>query len=145
MRRFFVAFAICFCCFAAHGQKTRLGQSLPHAKPGDAYPIKMHISGVHYRTSYGGIGGGLSKNMPDAIMDGEKDATYVDAIMDGQKIELQSNQNIPFWYYNLALGDHQARLLKDPHKANDAPLFREYELLLPNNTVWRCVVTGISE
>ena len=132
MRRFFVALAICFCCFAARGQKTRLGQDLPHAKEGVAYPIKVHVSGVHYRTEY--IGSGQMNH-----------TMYIDAVINGGKVELQVNQDIPFHLYNWPLGDQQARLLKDPHKTNDTPLFREYELLLPDNTVWRCTVTGISE
>ena len=132
MRKFLVALTIGFCCFAARGQKTRFGQELPYAKPGVAYPIKVHVSGLHYRTEY--TGSGLND-----------DVTYVDAILDGKKVELQTRQYIPFKPYHLTLGDHQARLLKDPNKTNDTPLFREYELLLPDNTIWHCTVTGISE
>ena len=131
MRKFVVALAICFCCFAAHGQKTRLGQEPPHAKPGVIYPIKVHVSGIHFRTAYVGEGQNIY-------------TTYVDAILDGQKVELELNES--FEPHNLpTLGDHQARLLKEPHKTKDAPLFREYELLLPDNTVWPCTLTGISE
>jgi hypothetical protein len=132
MRRFFVALTICFFCFSARGQKTRYGQEAPHAKPGVIYPIKVHVSGVHDRTSYVGAGQYIG-------------VTYVDAIIDGKKIELQVKDS-NFEPYNLpTLGDHQARLLKDPHKRKDTPLFREYELLLSDNTVWPCTVTGISE
>ena len=131
MRRFFVALTICFVGLTAHGQKTRLGQEPQHAKPGVIYPIKVHVSGIHYVTSYGGEGGPI-------------DVPYVDAIMDGKKVELQLK--VSFEPHNLpTFGDHQARLLKDPHKTNNTPLFREYELLLSDNTVWPCTVTGISE
>jgi hypothetical protein len=138
MKRFFVVLTICFCCFAARGQKTRieqktrLQQESPQATPGVVYPIKVHISGVHYRTEY--VGGGL-----------DKDVTYVDAIVDGKKVELQTNRYIHFQHYDLMLGDHQARLLEDSQKANNTLLFRGYELLLPDNIVWRCSVTGILE
>jgi hypothetical protein len=132
MRKFFVGFAICFCCIAAHGQKTRYGQEPPHPKPGTIYPIKVHISGIHTRTEY--EGGGLYD-----------DGTYVDAIIDGKKVELQVNHDHEEIYGLPPLGDLQARLLKEPRRPNNTPLFREYELLLPNNTIWRCNVTGIFE
>ena len=136
MRSFFVALAICFYCFAAHGQKTRLEQGIEHAKAGVVYPIKVHVSGIHYRSE--NPKGILDLGMPNKAM-------YENAVMDGKKVELQLNQEIPFPFYNFPLGDQQARLLKDSHTTKDTPLFREYELLLPDNTVWRFVVTGISE
>ena len=50
-------------------------------------------------------------------------------------------------YYELAIapGDYQARLLKNAAKKNAAPIFQEYELILPERTIWHCTVTGISE
>jgi hypothetical protein len=122
-----------------HGQKTRLGQELPHAKPGDDYPIKVHISGKHYRDEHVG-----SQN---------QDVIYADVIMNGKKIELRGDQGADFQYpyghplklYKLPLGEYPARLLKDSPKVDEAPVFQVYELLLPDKTVWRCTVTGISE
>ena len=133
MRKFLVALAIGFCCFAARGQKTRFGQELPYAKPGVVYPIKVHVSGLHYRTEY------------NTISSLNEYVTYVDAILDGKKVELQTKQYSPAKPDNLPFGDYRARLLKDPHKTNDTLLFREYELVLPDNTLWRGTVTGISE
>ena len=123
-----------------HGQKTRLGQELPNAKPGDAYPIKVHILGLHYRKEF--IGSGQTAEV-----------IYADAVMKGKKIELRGYQEADFQYphghplkfYKLPLRDYQARLLKDSPKVDDAPLFQVYELLLPDKTVWSCTVTGISE
>jgi hypothetical protein len=115
-----------------HGQKTRFGQELPHAKPGDNYPIKVHISGLHYRGEY--VGSGQTA-----------DVIYADAVMNGKKVELRGEQGIPSQHYKLPLGDYQARLLKDSQKVDDPPLFQVYELVLPDKTVWRCNVTGISE
>ncbi|AEU35644.1 hypothetical protein [Granulicella mallensis] len=132
MRKFLVALAIGFCCFAARGQKTRFGDELPHPKPGVVYPIKVHVSGLHYRTE-------------DIGTPQNYDVTYVDAILNGKKVELQTRSYSPVQPYDLLLGDYQARLLKDPHKTKSALLFQEYELLLPDNTLWRCTVTGISE
>jgi hypothetical protein len=122
-----------------YGQKTRFGHELPHAKPGDDYPIKVHISGKHYREEYFGSL--------------DYDVIYADAVMNGKKVELKGDQGADFQYpyghplkfYKLPLGDYQARLLRDSSKVDEPPLFQVYELLLPDKTVWRCTVTGISE
>jgi hypothetical protein len=114
------------------GQKTRLGQELPRARPGVDYPIKMHISGIHYRGEY--IGSGQTK-----------DVIYADAVVNGKKVELRGDREVPFQYFKLPLGDYQARLLKDPHKLNDMPLFQVWEIVLPDRTVWPFTITGISE
>jgi hypothetical protein len=132
MRKLFVALSLCLCSLAMHGQKTRFGQELPHAQPGDNFPIKVHISGIHYRREYVGAG-----NYEDEI--------YADAAINGRKVELRGDQGIPFQYIKLELGDHQARLLKDPHKIAGSPIFQEYEVVLPDRTVWRSTVTGVLE
>jgi hypothetical protein len=132
VRRFLVALAFCFCSLAVHGQKTRFGQDLPLAKPGVDYPIKVHISGVHYRGEY------IGSDQYDGVI-------YADAIMNGMKVELKGGQGVPSHYYKLSLGDHQARLLKDSQKIRDTPIFQEYEVVLPDRTIWRCTVTGILE
>jgi hypothetical protein len=132
VKRTLVALLFCFCSLAMHGQKMRLGQALPHAKPGDNFPIKVHISGIHYRAEY--IGAGQTE-----------DVIYADAIMNGKKVELRGDREVPFQYYKLPMGDYQARLLKDSPKVDDAPLFQIYEVVLPDTTVYRCTVTGISE
>jgi hypothetical protein len=132
VRRVFVALAICFCSLAVQGQKTRFGQELPHAKPGDAFPIKVHISGIRYRKEY--IGSGQTA-----------DVIYADAVMNGKKVEMRGDREVPFQYFKLPLGDYQARVLKDPHKIGDTPIFQIYEVVLPDRTVYRFTVTGISE
>ena len=128
MRRVFVALAFCFCTLAMYGQKTRLGQELPLAKPGVDYPIKMHISGIRYRDEY--LGSGQTG-----------DVFYVDAIVDGKKVELRG----PFQFHKFPPGDYQVRLLKESKKMEDTPFFQAYELVFPDKAVWRCTVTGISE
>jgi hypothetical protein len=115
-----------------YGQKTRFGQELPHVKPGVDYPINVHISGIHYRKEYFGSGQ-------------TEDIVYVNAVMNGKKVELRGNRDFPFQYYKLSPGDYQARLLKDPRKMGDTPIFQIYELLLPDRTVGKFTVTGISE
>jgi hypothetical protein len=122
-----------------YGQKTRLGQglpSLPSAKPAGDYPIKVHISGVHYREEY--LEGYPGPNHTEEVI-------YADAVLNGQKVELRGDKNASYRYYKLPLGDLQARLTKDPHKWGDTPISQEYEVALPNRTLWRCVITGILE
>ena len=72
---------------------------------------------------------------------------YLNAVMNRQKVEL-----IGDWPYfrrcyrlNLAPGDYTARLVKTGDKSTVAPLYDEYELLLPDRRVWRCTVTGVFE
>jgi hypothetical protein len=116
-----------------YGQKTRLSQAPQHAKPGDVYPIKVHISGLHYRSE-------------TLINNGDAEMIYADAVMDGKKIELSGGQRSHFLtFYKLPLGDYQARLVKDPHKIDGTPMYQQYELVLPDNALWRCTVTGFSE
>jgi len=130
----FAASLLIFCSLSfVYGQKTRLGQPPPTAKPGVSYPIAVHVSGIHVRTPCTG------QNCHDVV--------YADAIVDGKKVELMGDW---IWfpdYYQLALfpGDYRGRLLKDTSKKNDGPIFQEYELLLRGNTVWRCSVTGVYE
>ena len=126
--------AICFLPFL-HAQKTRYGQEPPKAKAGVEYPINLHISGIHIRTDWMEPREGASR------------CTIVtaDATLGGQKIELTGDCFPGHYLLRLLPGDYQARLLKDPHKIGGTPLYREYEVLLPDKTVWRCTVTGISE
>jgi hypothetical protein len=115
-----------------HGQKTRAGQTLPHVKTGDTYPVKMHISGIRYRNKSTGPGENA-------------ELVYMDAVINGKKLELRGDRDAPFQYYKLALGDCQARLVKDPHEMGDTPIFQVYDVVLPDSTVGRFTVTGISE
>ena len=119
-----------------HGQKTRLGQGLPLARPGVDYPIKVHVSGVHYREEY--LEGYIRTAHTEQVV-------YADAVINGKNVELRGDMNASYEYYKLPLGDLQARLTKDPHKIDGTPIFQEYEVILPNKTLWRCIITGISE
>jgi hypothetical protein len=132
VRRIFIALALCFCSLAMHGQKTRMGQDLPLARTGVNYPIKVHLSAIHYRTEYDGAGfGGI---------------IYTDTVINGKKVELEGISGVSSRLYKLSLGDYQARLLKDPHnRFVDTPLFQIWEIVLPDRTVWRGTVTGILE
>jgi hypothetical protein len=123
MKKFIAGLALCFCSLALHGQKTQYGQYLSYAKPGVAYPIKVHVSAVHYR----------GYNV---------DLVYADAVMSGKKVELSFEDLVPF---KALLGDLQVRFVKDPQKTGDALLFQEYEAIFPGRRVTKFTVTGISE
>jgi hypothetical protein len=127
--------ATCF-AFCVRGQKLRYGQMPPKAKPGVSYPIKVHVSSIHIRS--------LCSVAVEATCE---DVAYAEATINNEGIELMGN-----WYWDpkhyelpLTLGDHQARLLKDTPKGSAGPLYRKYELLLSDKTVWPCTVTGIAE
>lgn len=124
---------ICFLPFA-YGQRIRFGQEPPKAKPGIIYPIKVHISGIYLRRYY--IGSGQNEEV-----------LYADAIMNGKKFELMGDWIWFRKYYRLSPspGDYQARLLKDAPAGSPTPIYQKYELLMPENTIWRCTVTGFSE
>ena len=117
------------------GQKSRYGQEPPKAKAGVDYSIKVHISGIHIRTDWIEPREGASR------------CTIVtaNAILSGQKIELTGDCFPGQYLVQLRPGDYQARLLKDPHKIEGTPLYQEYEIVLPDKTVWRSTVSGISE
>ncbi|MGA2349469.1 MAG: hypothetical protein ABSF70_03470 [Terracidiphilus sp.] len=146
MRKFLVVLSLLLSALVpTYGQKTRFGETPTKAKPGVDYPIKVHISGMHLgqfcSTGSEGVGCG--------------DAVYVDAVIDGKKIELRGSwplDSVPYqWdkdrikHFYLLPGDFQARLLKDANSLDGTPIYWNYEFVLPDRTIWRCTVTGISE
>lgn len=113
------------------------GQELPKAKAGVAYPIKVHVSGIHLRTRC------VSFMMKYSSC---SDVIYANATINGQKIELMGNEIwLPERPIGLVPADYQARLLKTGHPAGAHPIGDKYELVLPDRTIWRCAVTGMSE
>jgi hypothetical protein len=140
-----VAFLALLLCSTSliHGQKTRFGQA-PRAKPGDDYPLNVHISGIRIRT-YFASPSWIGPNF--LATERNEEVAYADAVLNGKKIELLGAWTwIPGSYQTpLSLGDFQARLLKDSPKMSVPPIGQEFELLLPKQIVWRCTVTGVSE
>ena len=135
-------FALIVICLlpAAFSQKTRYGEEPPKAKAGVDYPIKIHLSGIHLRTicKVPGAQTGYAEC---------QDACYADALLNGAKIELMGYCN---WSKvkapdMIGLGDFQARLIKGLPKGGIGPIGWQYELVLPDRTIWRTTVTGISE
>ncbi len=141
MRSHIAAVLLIVCSVAlVSAQKTRFGQGPPKAKEGVDYPIKIHVSGIHLRKDCT-----LSEKSATGYPTCD-DVIYADAQLAGQKIELRGFQ---IWYPGHAIllvaADYQARLLKAPHPEGPNPIGTEYELLMPDRTVWRSTVTGISE
>jgi hypothetical protein len=118
-------------------QKSRFGQALPKAKAGVDYPVNIHVSGIHLRDD-------CEKTATGALTC--DDVIYVDAQLAGQRIELRGFQ---IWYPGhampLIVADYQARLVKAPKPAGPNPIGTEYELLMPDRTIWLSTVTGFSE
>ena len=144
MKKFVVVLSLLLCSIPSiYGQKTRFGQA-PRAKQGTDYALKVHISGIHIRTYYESPSW-LGPNF--LAQERNQDVAYADAVLNGKKIELLGAWTwIPGSFQTpLSPGDFQARLLKDSSKTSVSAIGQEYELLLPNQFVWRCTVTGVSE
>jgi hypothetical protein len=60
-------------------------------------------------------------------------------VVNGKKIDLKGS------YAEIPLGDYLARLGKNTPNANLTELGQKYEVVLPDGTVWRCIVAGFSE
>jgi hypothetical protein len=139
MRTFSVVVLLCLGSIAAHGQKWRPGQPPPHAQPGVDYPVKIHIFGIHLRNEYAGQGQRSS-------------LVYADATLEGKKVELCFNLEPYPWFHTAPVfpGDYQARLLKDSpkksaYKEKDPRLNKQYEVVMPDQTLLTSSVTGITE
>jgi hypothetical protein len=71
---------------------------------------------------------------------------YADAVLNGKKLELRGTAEIIKHNSTLIVpGDYRARLTKDIHSADGSAIAQEYDIVLPDNTVWHCVTTGTSE
>ncbi len=133
MKRSLIALFLLACLPLLCAQKIRYGQKPPQAKPGVDYPLKVHISGIRIR-----------RYCDSGTCD---DVLHADAVLNQQKMELTGDflYEPGFFQVSLVPGDYTARLLKIAHKGATVPLYNEYELLLPDRTIWRCSVTGIFE
>jgi hypothetical protein len=102
-------------------------------KPNPAdYTIKMHISASRLRTE---CANDLCRNI-----------LYADTILNGKKIELLGVAVIFQKTLELIVpGDYPAKLLKNIHNSDSTLFNQEYDLQLPDNIVWHCCTTGITE
>ena len=115
------------------GQKYRLGQRPTNQNPTD-YPIKVHISAIHFRAC--------------ATVDTNSDCSsglYADATIDGKRVELFGaikDSDLK----RIVPGDYLARLYSaKPRYGGKAVLFQWYWLLLPDRSASEFEITGLSE
>jgi len=139
MRPRVIALLMIVCSVAlVSAQKTRFGQPPAKAKAGVAYPLQVHVSGIRLRHDC--TASKTETPISCAVV------IYADATLDGQKLELMGYQIwLPERPIALVPADYKARLFKAPHAQGQNPIGDEYELVMPDETVWRCTVTGISE
>ncbi|HKN22725.1 MAG TPA: hypothetical protein VJX73_14975 [Terracidiphilus sp.] len=135
MKKSLVALLLLACFPLVNAQKLRYGQEPPKAKPGIDYPVKVHISGIRIRRYYD-----YYTRTYDKVL-------HADAVIDQKKLELTGDNLYDPKYVKVipVPGDYTARLLKTAHKGAAVPLDDEYEILLPDRTIWRGTITGIFE
>ncbi len=141
MKKLALSVVIILACTALHGQKTRFGQELPNVPRGVDYPINIHVYSVHVRPFCQTHAVNVS---PVSCMD----VIYAEVTANGRKFELRGDSDIhlnPFHPLMLSLGDYRARLTKGSAGSELDEIGNEYDLVLPDNKVLRCIVTGISE
>lgn len=119
MRRYVAVLILMLCATVAHAKDK--------PTPPD-YPIKVHISSSHMLLD---------------LRNGN--VTYANATLDGKKVELAGMLLIQSQWTVIIPGDYLARLTKDVHNTGSTAIHWEYDVLLPDGTVWHCVVSGVSE
>jgi hypothetical protein len=136
MRKFIAVLFLLLCSTSPiHGQKARFGQKAETLNPAD-FTLKVHISATHIRPYCAEPGTQV----------GCGDVLYADAILNGRKLEFRGSAELIKHSSVLIIpGDYQARLTKDIHNADSTVIDREFDLLLPDNTVWHCMISGVSE
>jgi hypothetical protein len=136
MRKLAAIVFLLFCAASSlYGQKARLGQVVEKPNPAD-YPITVHISATHIRHECPGTRDGVAGC----------DGLYAHTVLKGKKLELSGSAEIgPNHHALIAPGNYPARLTKDIQNADGSVIYQEYEILLPDGTVWKCKTSGISE
>ena len=119
------------------GQKTRPGPERPKAEPDVVYPINLHLSSVQIVPHCSDFKG---NHFEHGCIDGR-------GVVDGKKFEFIGERVwLPtFAAYPVTPGDYKARLLNNKSKAGGLPLDDQYELVLHDNSIWQCTVTGLYE
>jgi len=136
MKHPFAILVFCFCVIAMPGQDPQFRQLSPKAKPGVDYPSRVHISASQIRQH-------CTTFLHDVSCE---ELLYADAIVDGRKLELAGHKIDVLSKVGLLVpGEYRARLTKDEHNPDSTIIYQEYELVLPDKTLWHCTVTRISE
>jgi hypothetical protein len=120
------------CSIALAQGRYRLGQVPKNQNPND-YPIKLHISTIHYRPC---TAAGTNTYCEGGF--------YVDAILNGKKVELFGGVD-KHQLHLIVPGDYEAMLPKKPISGGREVLFQSYYMLLPDKSAWVCEITGLSE
>lgn len=139
-----IVFLLLLSAIPASAQKTRFGQTLPKARTGADFPLKLHLFATHIR-SYCQTHEPVLTREPNA---GCIDVIYADVLLNGRKIELRTDSDVyldPFRPLRLPLGDYKARLGTASQDPATLDIDQKVDLLLQNNAVLRSTVTGVSE
>lgn len=110
-------------CFTPIG----FGQTNSSAHAAADYPIKVHVSGIHIRSHCG------------SFTNYCEDTLYADATLNGAKVDLMGD------VATIAPGDYMGRLVKKSPPSALHEIGQKYEILLFDQTTWRCTVEGFSE
>jgi hypothetical protein len=76
------------------------------------------------------------------------DVIYADVIANGKKFELRGDSDIhldPYHSLTLLLGDYRGRSTNSTSGTDLFDIGSKYDLVLPDNKVLHCIVTGITE
>lgn len=135
--RKFLAVAVLPICFATivSAQKYRYGQA---PKPiGSA--IQAHIYASHIRYACDTNLFVRPQYECGPVLD-------IDALLDGEKAELMGPLNIEDHDLSVIMpGDYEATLTKDDESKDRTAVHQEYNLKLPDGTIWHGVLIGVSE
>jgi hypothetical protein len=102
----------------------------------DEFNRRVHISASHLFPDCGG--GGTNVSCGSQL--------HADALMNGMKLELTGRTPRIEKKNSIILpGAYPEKLIVDLGIADNQVIYQEYDVLLPDNTVWRCYVSGISE
>jgi hypothetical protein len=144
VKKLVVAFVVLLCSITLHSQKTRFGQDLPKARSGDDFPLQLHIYGIHQRPFCAIHPVHITPDPHTTCID----VFYVDVIANGKKIELRTDTDVyldPFRPLKLSLGDYRGRPAKGTSATTPGEIDDRLDLLLPDNHILTCTLTGISE
>ena len=134
MKRLSSFLALLFCLTTSlQAQKTRLGQA-PLKPIGPR--VKVHISPSHIVNSC--TGNSNNRWCSDVLL--------ANAILNGRKLELSGFPPARVHQSMLLVpGDYQAELTKEIRNADSTAIHQEYNVVLPDGSIWNCAVSGISE
>jgi hypothetical protein len=132
MRKVIGVLAIVLSCVVVMGaQKARVQQSGKSKSVPAAYAIAVHVIASHYGMECSG-----NNTCQDFI--------YVDAVVGGMRYELRGSDVRAGEALLLPPGDYKGKL-DNLSTRPDGFFEREYSLLLPDDSTWECLVTGVSE